>query len=240
MADASDHTTPWRPFSDVCIERAEKIPHDAGSIRLRDAAQLTITDIYNHKLDVRWRNANGEVRFGPPPAYFPVYDPVEDVIADKAGHGRAYRVEVRERWREAAMPADCPPATAPELAPEPGTSDVDGRVSHQWVWQKDSKVLAKDNTELRRIQRECQRRLEPSVQLGSTAKICKALEGAGVKDISPSSVRRAFGRESSLKRKKPVEGSPGLPSSSSEAYQTHQSRPSKHTKLTKTSPDSPS
>jgi hypothetical protein len=67
---------------------------------------------------------------------------------------------------------------------------------NQWPWQKDPTLIAKEGSEPRRIQLACQqKKLDPAIQLLSKAKICKALEEAGVKDISESSVRRAFDRE---------------------------------------------
>jgi hypothetical protein len=65
----------------------------------------------------------------------------------------------------------------------------------QWPWQQNLAIRANDGSELRRVQLECEERLEPSVQHLSPAKIQKALEKAGVKDTSESSIRRAFGHK---------------------------------------------
>jgi hypothetical protein len=64
----------------------------------------------------------------------------------------------------------------------------------QWPWRKDPALRQNDGSEPRRIQLECEQKLEPSIQHLSPAKICKALERVGVSNASDSSVRRAFGR----------------------------------------------
>ena len=65
----------------------------------------------------------------------------------------------------------------------------------QWPWQKDPKLLAKEGTEPRRVQFECEMRLDPTIRFLSTSKKRAALAEAGVNVISDSAIERAFTRK---------------------------------------------
>jgi len=62
----------------------------------------------------------------------------------------------------------------------------------QWPWREDPKLLAKEGTEPRRVQLECEKRLDPARRFRSAVKIWEALVEAGVNNVSVSAVERAF------------------------------------------------
>lgn len=102
MADVPNDSTGWVALRSHCIDRADKIPSDDVNLRMRDAEQLTIGDVYKSYIEVRWIDAEGKEHFGPPPMIMPEYDPFEDAIIDRVGGGKAYQVMVRERQRKTA------------------------------------------------------------------------------------------------------------------------------------------
>ena len=133
------------------------------------------------------------------------YDLSADAIRESRFGGRAlYEPRVRERQRKLDKPTD--EAASPAEFAEHDEPDGHGHAERdepvkpdeptdEWPWRKDLTLRQKDGSEPRRIQLECEQKLEPSIQHLSPAKICKALERARVSDASDSSVRRAFGRK---------------------------------------------
>jgi hypothetical protein len=79
--------------------------------------------------------------------------------------------------------------------PEGGELHERDERTDQWPWRKDPALRQDDGSEPRRIQLECERRLKPSIQYLSPARICGELERVKVSNVSPTSVRRAFGRK---------------------------------------------
>jgi hypothetical protein len=78
--------------------------------------------------------------------------------------------------------------TSPATSTSPATAI-------QWPWQKDPKLLAKEGTEPRRVQFECEMRLDPELRSLSAVKIWEALGKAGVNNFSVSAIERAFTRK---------------------------------------------
>jgi hypothetical protein len=69
-------------------------------------------------------------------------------------------------------------------------------LKHQWPWQENPSLLAKDGSQPRRVQLECEARLDPETISSLSAEgICDALAAAGVNIVSVSAVERAFCRK---------------------------------------------
>ena len=63
----------------------------------------------------------------------------------------------------------------------------------QWPWREDPKLLAKEGTEPRRVQFECEKKFDPALLRSlSAVKIWEALAEAGVNNVSVSAIERAF------------------------------------------------
>ena len=62
----------------------------------------------------------------------------------------------------------------------------------QWPWQENPALIRKDGSAARRVQLECEARLDPTIRFRSTSKKRAALAEAGVNIISDSAIERAF------------------------------------------------
>jgi len=221
MADAPDDTTGWVPFIYYCRQRAARIVPDTA--REQEAERLTLGEVLKGDLELRWQDVDGREYFELPRGWSgwdTYYDQSADAIRQSPfPYAPAlYQPQVRERRRKLANPADTTAiepqqVTAPRspMSVEPPITGLanpgEGGEHHerddlvkldgstdQWPWRKDP-ALRRKHGEPRRIQSECEQRLKPEIQRLSTAKICEALEKAGVSNASDSSVRRAFGRK---------------------------------------------
>jgi hypothetical protein len=220
MADTHDDYTGWTPFFKYVQRRAARIV--PVTARAGEAQRLTLDQVLRRELELSWRDVDGREYVGLPVGFSgwsAYYDLSADAIREFPFGGRTlYEPRVREPRRKLANPVDTtatdpqqvipPPAPSSPISVEPPTSlantgeggEHDDLVkldepTDQWPWHKDLTLRQKDGSEPRRIQMECEKNLKPEIQHLSTAKICKALEKAGVSDASDSSVRRAFGHK---------------------------------------------
>jgi len=201
MADTHDDYADWTPFFTYVKQRADRIV--PVTAREREAERLTLEQVLGRELELSWRDVDGRGYVGLPVGFSrwsAYYDLSADAIREFPFGGRAlYEPRVREPRRKVDKPTD--EAVAPaELAKHDGHDERDERVkpdepTDQWPWRTDLTLRKDDGSELRRIQLECEQKLKPAIQHSSTAKICEALEKAGVSNASDSSVRRAFGRK---------------------------------------------
>jgi hypothetical protein len=225
MADTHDDYTDWTPFFIYVQRRADRIVPVTAREReaerltleqvLRRKLELRWQDIDGREyigLPPDWSE------------WYAYYDQFADAIREsRLPYARTlYQPQVRERRRKLANPVDTtatdrqqvnpPPAPSSPMSVAPTTTGLantgeggehrehDDLVkldepTDQWPWHKDLTLRQKDGSEPRRIQTECEKKLKPEIQHLSPAKICEALEKAGVSDASDSSVRRAFGRK---------------------------------------------
>ena len=202
MADTPGDNTAWTAFFTYVRRRADRIVPDTA--REQEVERLTLEQILKGELEFRWQDVDGREYVGLPPGFgslFIRYDFSLNAIREfPFPNARTlYQPQVRERQRKLNKPTD--EAVAPaELAKHDGHDERDERVkpdepTDQWPWRTDLTLRKDDGSELRRIQLECEQKLKPAIQHSSTAKICEALEKAGVSNASDSSVRRAFGRK---------------------------------------------
>jgi hypothetical protein len=219
MADTHDDNTGWTAFFTYLRWRADKIV--PVTERMQEAERLIFYQIYREELELRWQDVDGREYIGLPrdwPGWFAYYDQSADAIRARFPYAPTlYQPQVRERRRKLVNPVDTtatdpqqvlpPPASSSPMSVEPSTSlaNPEGREHRerdepveptvQWPWRKDPALRQSDGSEPRRIQLECERRLRPSIQDLSPAKICEELVRAGVSNVSATSVRRAFGRK---------------------------------------------
>jgi hypothetical protein len=203
MADVINDNTDWTPFSDYCIQRADRIPIDNYLAQMKEAERLVLEQILRSELELRWYDAEGLKHAELPTQWFIGcrYDSYRNAIFEPLPGGRAlYQPQVRERRRKLDKPVDEVIAPVTETD-KPVRHDESAKLAEaggndepadQWPWRKHLALRAKRGSEPWRIQVQCEKNLEPSIQHFSVAKIRTALENAGMKDISDSSVRRAF------------------------------------------------
>jgi hypothetical protein len=65
----------------------------------------------------------------------------------------------------------------------------------QWPWQENPALIRKEGSPARRVQLECEARLDPTIRFLSTSKKRAALAEKGVNVISDSAIERAFTRK---------------------------------------------
>jgi hypothetical protein len=78
--------------------------------------------------------------------------------------------------------------TSPATSTSPATAI-------QWPWQENPALIRKEGSPARRVQLECEARLDPTIRFLSTGKKRAALAKAGVNVISDSAIERAFTRK---------------------------------------------
>jgi hypothetical protein len=204
MADVIDDSTNWTAFSDHCMQRAAKIPIDSPVAQMREAERLALEQIFRFELELQWYDADGREHTELPTGWFGFgcrYDSYRNAIFEALPGGRVlYQPQVREPRPKLDEPVD--EVIAPvDATDEPVGHDESAKLAEagrydepadQWPWRIDPTLRAKQGSQPWRIQVECEKNLEPSIQHFSVAKIRTALEGAGMKVISDSSVSRAF------------------------------------------------
>jgi hypothetical protein len=182
----------WRPLvrelrNGTLIATGERF--DRGQEPWRDADRREIGSA--------WLNINGDLWF----------DVGANTVCRIMGVGFGSRpvpvwFEIRVRGAdEATKFNDDQPVKRSEADDRAGRTGYDEPVIERWPWQQDPTLRAKDGTHPRRIQTECERleherKIKPSIKGFSVAKICDELEKAGVSQVEPSAVARAFGSSS--------------------------------------------